>query len=73
MERGALGIKDPTPPSTLSSCFRLEYLKNLYLIKRQDHVGHFTFHIALQLTEDSIKLWLQDCLERSSPIPTSTL
>ena len=72
MERGALGIKDPTPPSTLPSCFRFECLMNSYLNKHQDHVSQFAINRVVLSTGDFIKLWLQDCLERSSPIPMSS-
>ena len=60
MERGALSIEYPTPPSTLSSCFRSECLMNLYLINHQDHVWQFAFKYVVQLTEVFITLCLQD-------------
>ena len=36
---------------------------NLYLSKHQYHVWQSAFNFVVQLTEDFIKLWLQDCLK----------
>ena len=48
MERGALGIKDETPPSTLSSYFRLQCVMSLYLSKHHADIWRFAFNGGVQ-------------------------